>query len=157
MPRSKKKWKGIKNYASIKSLGGNSVKLLTLLASQFKGNNNGDLTAAFSIYKDYFKSTQTLFSARDELEKKGFIVTNSYGGMSYGGYKLPTLYALAWLPVNDFHDLSKNLYRKTHLGIDQEPLKYFIQGVNPKYKTPKNKKNQYKRDLKNPNVNHSEN
>ena len=80
MPRSKKKWKGIKNYASIpryaiecdayKTLGGNSVKLLTLLASQFKGNNNGDLTAAFSIYKDYFKSTQTLFSARDELEKK---------------------------------------------------------------------------------------
>ena len=33
---------------------------------------------------------------------------NAYGGMSYGGCKLPTLYALTWLPVHDFIDLRKN-------------------------------------------------
>jgi hypothetical protein len=130
--RSKHKGKGMNSYASIpryvmetdafKSLKGNSVLLLLLLAHQYKGNNNGDLTAAYSIYKDHIKSTQTLFSARDELEKKGFIVVNSYGGMSFGGYKLPTLYALTWLPVDDFYDLSKNQFRKTNLAINQEPL-----------------------------------
>ena len=60
------------------------------------------------MYKEYFKSNQTLFSARDELERKGFIAVNAYGGMSYGGCKLPTLFALTWLPVHDFIDLRKN-------------------------------------------------
>jgi len=27
-----------------------------------------------------------MYAARNELEQKGFIATNSYGGMSYGGY-----------------------------------------------------------------------
>ncbi len=161
---AKNRNKSMGSYASIpryvmdtnafKSLGGNSVLLLLLLAYQYKGKNNGDLTAAHSIYKDYFKSTQTLFSAREELEKKGFITVNSYGGMSYGGYKLPTLYALTWLTVDDFYDLSKNQFRKTNLAIGKEPLKYFIQGTNPKYKTPEQKKKQYKKDLKSPNVTH---
>ena len=88
------------------------------------------------------------------MEKKGFIAVNSYGGMSYGGYKLPTLYALTWLTVDDFYDLSKNQFRRTNLAIGKEPLKYFLQGINPKYKTPKQKKEQYKKDLKNPNVTH---
>ncbi len=167
MARNRNKRKGINNYASVpryvmdcdsfKSLRGNSALLLFLLAHQYKGRNNGDLTAAYSIYKDHFKSTQTLFSAREELDKKGFIVVNSYGGMSYGGYKLPTLYALTWLSVDDFHDLSKNQFRKTNLAIGKEPLKYFLQGINPKYKTPEQKKKQYKKDLKNPNVKHSVN
>ena len=65
-------------------------------------------SASHSMYKEYFKSNQTLFSARDELERKGFIAVNAYGGMSYGGCKLPTLYALTWLPVHDFIDLRKN-------------------------------------------------
>ena len=159
---TKKKWKGIGNFAGIpryaiecdafKSLRGNSVKLLVLLASQYKGNNNGDLTITHSINKRDFKSSQTMYSARDELEKKGFIATNAYGGMSCGGYKLPTLYAIMWLPVNDFVNLEKNKYRYTHLAIDREPLKYFIKGTNPNYKNTGQKKKQYKKDLKTPNV-----
>jgi hypothetical protein len=81
-----------------------------------------------------------------------FIATNAYGGMSCGGYKLPTLYAIMWLPVNDFVNLEKNKYRYTHLAIDREPLKYFIKGANPKYKNTEQKKKQYKKDLKTPNV-----
>ena len=93
-----------------------------------------------------------MYAARDELEEKGFIATNAYGGMSCGGYKVPSLYALLWLPVDDFFDLTKNQFRYTHLAIDKEPLKYFIQGINPKYKNTKQKKKQYKKDLKTSNV-----
>ena len=93
-----------------------------------------------------------MYAARDELEEKGFIATNAYGGMSCGGYKVPSLYALLWRPVDDFLDLTKNQFRYTHLQIDKEPLKYFIQGINPKYKNTKQKKKQYKKDLKTSNV-----
>ena len=158
----KKKWEGSDNFAAIPryaidceafmSLRGGSVKLLVVLTGQFKGRNNGDLTITHSLNKGHFKSSQTMYAARDELEQKGFIATNAYGGMSYGGYKLPTLYAITWLPVNDFVNLEKNKYRCTHLTIDKEPLKYFIKGVNPKYKNTKQKKSQYKKDLKTQNV-----
>ena len=158
----KKKFKGDDNFANIPryvidtpafmSLRGNSVKLLVLLASQYKGKNNGDLIITHSFYKTFFKSSQTMYAARDELEQKGFIATNAYGGMSYGGYKVPSLYALLWLPVDDFYDLTKNQYRYTHLAINKDPLKYFIQGINPKYKNTKQKKKQYKKDLKTSNV-----
>ena len=157
----KKKFKRCNNFASIpryvidtkafKSLRGNSVKLLLLLASQYKGNNNGDLIITYSFYKSHFKSSQTMYAARDELEQKGFIATNAYGGMSYGGYKTPSLYALTWLPVDDFYDLTKNQFRYTHLPIGKE-LKYFIHGTNPKYKNTKQKNKQYKKDLKTSNV-----
>ena len=158
----KKNFEGYNNFASVpryvidtpafKSLRGNSVKLLLLLASQYKGNNNGDLIITHSKYKSDFKSSQTMYAARDELEEKGFIATNAYGGMSCGGYKVPSLYALLWRPVDDFLDLTKNQFRYTHLQIDKEPLKYFIQGINPKYKNTKQKKKQYKKDLKTSNV-----
>ena len=141
---------------AFKSLRSSSVKLLILMACDYKGNNNGDLSASYSKYKDYFGSNQTLFNARDELEKKGFIAVNSYGGMSYGGYKLPTLYALTWLPVDDFINLEKNLFRRTHLPL-KKVLKYFIKGTNPRYKKPDKKKKQYLSDLKNPNINRDEN
>ena len=157
----KKKFKWCDNFASVpryvidtkafKSLRGSSVKLLLLLASQYKGNNNGNLIITHSFYKDHFKSSQTMYAARDELEQKGFIATNAYGGMSFGGFKVPSLYALTWLPVDDFYDLKKNQFRYTHLPVDKV-LKYFIQGNNPKYKNTKQKKRQYKKDLKTSNV-----
>ena len=160
--KKKRNWEGKNNFAMIpryvidcdtfKTLRGNSVKLLLLLASQYKGNNNGDLTITYSLYKHYFGSSQTMYAARDELEKKGFIATNAYGGMSYGGYKSPTLYAITWLPVDDFVNLEKNKFRYTHLGVDYKPLKYFIKGINPKYKNSKQKKLQYKKDLNTANV-----
>ena len=140
---------GIPRYVvetkAYKSLKYSSQSLLLLISHQYNGKNNGDLSASYSLYKDYFKSSQTLFNARDELERKGFIAVNSYGGMSYGGHKLPTLYALTWLPVDDFINLKKNQFRCTHLPLGKE-LKYFINEHNPRYKTPKSKKAQYKKD-----------
>lgn len=139
---------------AFKLLSSSSIKLLVLMCHDYNGKNNGDISVPFSKYKGSFRSSQTLFNARDELERLGFIAVNAYGGMSYGGTKLPTLYALTWLPVDDFVDLDKNLFRKTHLPIGVK-LKYFLKGENPKYKKPKGKKKQYIKDLKNPNINHN--
>lgn len=154
--KTKPDFAGIPRYVircdSFKSLGGNAVKLLTHLSYQFKGRNNGNLLITHSLLKEYFKSNQTMYRARDELEQKGFIAINVYGGMSYGGFKAPTLYALTWLTVNDFIDLEKNTYSYSHLAIDKEPLKYFIEGENPKYKNTKQKKAQYKKDVKKANI-----
>lgn len=147
--RPKGGFAGIPRYVieteAYKSLKYSSQSLLLLISYQYNGKNNGDLSASYSLYKEYFKSSQTLFNARDELERKGFIAVNSYGGMSYGGHKLPTLYALTWLPVDDFTNPKKNLFRHAHLPLKKE-LKYFLHGLNPKYKTPKQKKAQYKKD-----------
>ena len=155
--KEKADFAGIPRYIvrcdAFKSLSGNAVKLLVHLAYQFKGRNNGDLLITHSLLKKYFKSNQTMYRARDELEQKGFIAINVYGGMSYGGYKAPTLYALTWLKVDDFIDLEKNLNLYSHLAIDKEPLKYFIKGENPKYKNTKQKKLQYKKDVRRANIN----
>jgi len=134
------------------SLGGNSVKLLNCVVYQYRGNNNGDLLITYSFLKKHFKSNQTMYNARDELLKKGFIAINVYGGMSYGGYKRPTLYALTWESVDDFRDLEKNTDLYSHLPIEKEPLKYFIEGINPNYKNTKQKKTQFKKDIKKVNV-----
>jgi len=139
------------NCPAYKSLGGNAVKLLTLLLSQYRGNNNGDLFITHSLMKDWFRSDTTMYRAKDELEKKGFIAVNSCGGMSYGGYKRPALYALMMFPVDDFIDLKKNLDRLTVLPVGKT-LKYFMTGKNPKYKNSTQKKRQFKKDIKKANV-----
>jgi len=139
------------NCPAYKSLGGNAVKLLTLLAFQYRGNNNGDLVITHSVLKEWFRSDTTMYRAKDELERKGFIAVNSYGGMSYGGYKLPTLYALTMFPVDDFVNLNKNKDRFTILPIGKV-LKYFMKGENPKYKNSTQKKRQFKKDVIKANV-----
>jgi len=147
-----KSFVGIPRYVvdtpAFQSLSGNAVKLLVNVAYQYMGNNNGDLLITHSFLKKHFKYGQTMYNARDELLEKGFIAINVYGGMSYGGYKRPTLYALMWESVDDFKNLEKNTYLYSHLPIDKEPLKYFIQGINPKYKNTKQRKSQFKKDIK---------
>jgi len=137
------------------TLSPSSIKLLVLLAYQYKGRNNGDLVITHSLLKKYFKSNTTMYKARDELLEKGFIVINAYGGKSFEGKKLPHLYALTWDSVDDFIDTDKNLVRFTHLPIDAEPLKLFIKDKNPYLKkTSKQKKKQFIKDLKKANVVH---
>mgnify|MGYP000052296566 CR=1 FL=1 len=153
---NKPNFAGIPRYVircdTFKSLSGNAVKLLIHLAYQYKGKNNGDLQITHSLLKEYFKSNQTMYRARDELEQKGFIAINVYGGMSYGGYKVPTLYAITWEKVNDFIDLEKNTYLYSHLATNKEPSKCFIEGKNTKYKNTEQKKSQYKKDVKKANI-----
>ena len=66
-----------------KSLGGNSAKLLTILARKYNSYNNGNLSITQSIISEWM-TKNTMYSARDELYKKGFIVINAFGGRSAG-------------------------------------------------------------------------
>jgi hypothetical protein len=127
--------------------------LLNCVVYQYRGNNNGDLLITHSFLKKHFKYSQAMYNARDELLEKGFIAINVYGGMSYGGYKRPTLYAITWEIVNDFRNLEKNIDLYTHLPLNKK-LEYFIQGINPNYKNTQQKKSQFKKDIKKANVEH---
>jgi len=134
------------NSDTFKTLKGNEAKLLLLLAHFFTGKNNGDISLAMSIMKQWFRSNTTLLSAKDGLLKKGFIVINAYGGQSTEGKKLPHLYALTWLPINDLKP-GKWEIRFTHYTSNRPPLNYWKDGKNPDYKTERQRDAQYKRDL----------
>ena len=62
-------------------LGGWAVRLLLDLYSQYKGKNNGDLSMVWSLMNTKgWRSKDTLYNARDELNENGFIVLTRQGG-----------------------------------------------------------------------------
>ena len=81
-------------YASLSSYG---VKLLMDLYAQFKGSNNGDLSAAFTIMKPRgWRSKGTLSRAITELREKAWVELSRQGGRNK-----TSLYALTFLLVNE--------------------------------------------------------
>ena len=85
------------NYTS---LGGNAIRLLNEMAYQFKGFNNGDLCPSWTLMKlRGFSSKNTLSKALAELVAAEMLVLTRQGTF----YKnSPSLYALTWLPIDDF-------------------------------------------------------
>ncbi len=74
-----------------------AVKLMVDLNTQFKGHNNGDLSATWSMMKKRgWKSSATLFRALTELLEKGWIVKTRQGGRHK-----PNLFALSYLAIDD--------------------------------------------------------
>lgn len=96
------------NYAGIprvvmdsddfKSLPGNAVKLLLALSYQYRGKNNGDLTAAYSVMskKFGFKSQATLSAALNALLGAGMIQRTRIHQFMNPGRKC-ALYAVTWV------------------------------------------------------------
>ncbi len=82
--------------ADFRQLSGNAVKLLCSLVYQFTGNNNGDLTAAWSVMhlKHGFRSPSTLHNVRNELLAANLIYVTRQGGRGQC-----SLYALTWMPI----------------------------------------------------------
>lgn len=112
-------------------LRGNAIRLLVLLAAQFKGHNNGDLTASFNCLQELgFSSKGTLSSATDELLKANFLVRTRDGFFSNPGSQC-ALYALTWLPVNECPgkqltvSSTKTPPRKFSLEINKKPSPKF--------------------------------
>jgi hypothetical protein len=71
--------------------------LLDLLA-QYNGNNNGDLAACFKMMAPRgWRSEQTLFAARRELEAAGLIVETRAGARP----NRPTLYAMTFYALDE--------------------------------------------------------
>ena len=132
--------------SNYKSLSGNAAKLLTILTRFYNSSNNGDLAITQSIIGEWM-TKNTMYSAKDELHKKGFIVINAYGGRSACGRKLPSLYALTFQPISVLMKKNGEL-RFAHYPPNQSPLHYWKEGRNPDYKTKKERDAQYKKDIK---------
>jgi hypothetical protein len=74
-----------------------STKLLMDLVAQYRGENNGDLCAAWSLMKTQgWNAPNTLHKAKRELEKRGWIQVARQGGLNCA-----TLYALTFFAIDD--------------------------------------------------------
>ena len=83
---------------AFRNLSGNAVKLLMNLYVQYKGFNNGDLSAPFSTMQrmNGWKSKGTLSRAIKELIEAGLIEVSRQGGR----HKC-SLYAVTFKPIDD--------------------------------------------------------
>lgn len=78
-----------------------SQALLIQLAYQYRGNNNGDLTVAFSILKKRgWKREATISNAVKELLDAKLILKTREGRFINPGARC-ALYALTWKPVDE--------------------------------------------------------
>lgn len=74
-----------------------AVKALIDLYCQFRGNNNGDLCAAFSVMRlRGWRSKDQLAKAIKELIEKGWLMVTRQGGRN-----MATLYAVTFMPINE--------------------------------------------------------
>lgn len=79
------------------ALSPQAVKLLFELARQYRGNNNGDFSAAWSQMKPRgWRSPSTLARAKKELMASGFAMVTRQGGRH-----LCSLYAVTWEAIDD--------------------------------------------------------
>ena len=87
----------VMQHETFKSLSPRATKLLMDLASQYRGNNNGDLCAPLSIMKERgWKSSDQLSRAKKELLRSGLVVVSRQGGRNKA-----SLYALTWFPIHE--------------------------------------------------------
>ncbi|MCA1805696.1 MAG: hypothetical protein LC646_10260 [Xanthomonadaceae bacterium] len=78
-------------------LSSKAVKLLLDLGGQYRGKNNGDLSAAWKIMERRgWRSRDTLVKALKELLDSGFIIKTRQGGKNK-----PCLYALTWKGIDE--------------------------------------------------------
>lgn len=85
------------------ALSARAVKALIDLYTQFRGNNNGDLCATWSIMRTLgWTSKDQLGKAIAELEECGWIIRTRQGPASraLNGRKPPTLYAVTFLGID---------------------------------------------------------
>jgi hypothetical protein len=91
----------VMKHPDYQNLSGGAVKLLLELASQYKGKNNGDLTAAHSIVgKRGCGAKDTVTLNTQKLIDAGMIIQTREGRFTNPGGKC-ALYALTWLPIDE--------------------------------------------------------
>lgn len=82
---------------NFRNLTSKAVKLLVDIGSQYRGINNGDLCASWTIMEEKgWKSRATLHAALNELLYYGFIVKTRQGGRNRCN-----LFALSWDAIHD--------------------------------------------------------
>lgn len=94
-------------HPDYKKLTGNAVKLLILMAFQYRGKNNGDLTGAWGFAKKHgFNSQATLSRATHELLDACLLIRTREGVFLNPGGRC-ALYAVTWVSIDDC--MGKNL------------------------------------------------
>ena len=79
-------------------LKGGAVKALMELAGQYRGSNNGDLSAPLTTATERgWGGPTTLVKWLGELERLGWIIRTRQGGRHSGC----NLYAVTWWPINE--------------------------------------------------------
>ncbi len=82
---------------NFRQLTSKAVKLLIDIGSQYRGDNNGDFCAAWTVMvKRGWKSRATLHAALNELLYYGFIVKTRQGGRNRCN-----LFALTWEAIDE--------------------------------------------------------
>ncbi len=111
----------ILNSKPYTKLSAPAVKLMLDLYGQYRGHNNGDFAMAWSMMrKRGWRSKETLYRARDDLLKNGFIVLTRQGGKHQC-----SLYAVTWQAIDDCN--GKLEYPSTAVALG-----YWKQGFAPK-------------------------
>lgn len=83
--------------SNFRALSAHAVKLLVNIGGQFKGANNGDLSAAWKVmHPRGWRSRDTLTRALAELLYFGLIEKTRQGGLNHC-----SLYALTWKAIDE--------------------------------------------------------
>ena len=121
-------------------LSGNAVKLLNELARQYRGNNNGDLTVAYSLLKHRgFNSKDTIKLRVNELIAAGLVIKTREGRFANPN-GVCALYALTWQPIDECGgrlEVSETTVppRKFSLENNKTPRPETGQGSSQKHRT----------------------
>ncbi len=84
-------------HETFKTLSPRATKLVVDIAAQYRGSNNGDLCAPFSLMKKRgWNSNDQLDKAKKELIKQDVIQLTRQGGRNKCN-----LYALTWFPIDE--------------------------------------------------------
>ena len=105
------KGRAIKSFAGVprevmrsndfKDLAYSSIFVLLWLAYQYKGKNNGDLSATHTMAQEWGgMAKDTLSKSLKELTDKGFIIKTRHGRFMNPN-SCCDLYALTWAPVDE--------------------------------------------------------
>ena len=85
------------DHDNFRTLSPKATKLLIDIAAQYRGSNNGDLCAPFSLMKNRgWNSCDQLDKAKKELVAKDVIRVARQGGLNKCN-----LYALTWFPIDE--------------------------------------------------------
>lgn len=126
------------NGAAYLSVSSHARMLLFDLIAQYKGDNNGDFCAAYSMMQlRGWKSTHTLLKAKKELLNAGLIEETRKGARP----NLASLYAVTWLALDDCNGkldiTSAGFHRGAYKLKDAPPPIGKIKGFNaPNASTP---------------------
>ena len=86
------------DHPNFDALSGRAAKLLLAIASQYRGTNNGDLCATFSVLKRKgWTSNDQLRKGLDELLERGFLIKTRQGRRP----NVASLYAITWESIDE--------------------------------------------------------